>query len=156
MVGAVISKEMQTSDGQTSDFPPSTVILSVSEGSRYVETVTQWLVNTRRREDNRQFSAYRCPQKDVRLSDGRRLYSRRQEGSGALRRQGSRCCRGKPLSCWFGPKSAPPSGLVQRGVIKYHCVGGMRRLRSQYKCCLRQQPPLVAGATTFPPQAVGQ
>ena len=28
-------------------------------------------------------------------------------------RPGSRCCLGKPLSCWLGPQAASPSGLSQ-------------------------------------------
>jgi hypothetical protein len=103
-------------------------------------------------------SAYRCPRKDVRLSDDRRQMYCIPEGKRVQAPYGARVLsfvRFAPND-GFRPGTAPPFGLVQRGVIKYHCVGEVRRLRRQYKCCLRQQPPLVAGATTFPPQAVGQ
>ena len=58
------------------------------------------------------------------------MYSLTQEGSGALRRPGSSRHRASP---WAAP--VPPTERAGS--------------EGSYECCLRQRPPLVAGATTF-------
>ena len=50
-------------------------------------------------------------------------------------RPGSRCCLGKPLSCWLGPQAASPSGLSQRELYGIVLAEGMGTFQHQFVCC---------------------